>query len=126
MKKVTLNYFAQARSGDKGNDADITLFAKNEQLYEYFKKEITEERVKEHFAGLCEGKVERFEVPNVLALKFILHDALGGGAPRSLRIDNLGKSLSAALLRMEIEIPEDLVKTVEIKSPPKNFEMVSN
>ncbi|WP_238457928.1 hypothetical protein [Alkalihalobacterium alkalinitrilicum] len=119
--RVLLKDIAQSRSGDKGNTADISLFANNEELFNVIKKEVTSERVKEHFNGICLGKVERFEVANVLALKFILHEALGGGGPRSLRIDNLGKSLSAALLRMEIEVPNEIMKNVEIKQPPKQF-----
>ncbi|KQL49750.1 beta-lactamase [Brevibacillus choshinensis] len=119
--KVTLSLIAQARSGDKGNLSDISLFAKSEHIYEIFKQEVTAERVKEHFCGICKGEVERFEVPNVLALKFVLHDALGGGGPLSIRIDNLGKSLGAALLRMEIDIPEEYMRDLERKRPPRNF-----
>jgi hypothetical protein len=110
MPSVQLAQIAISRSGDKGNISDISLFAKNNQIFEVLKKEVTAERVKEHFAGLCTGKVERYEVPNVLALKFVLHDALGGGAASSLRMDNLGKSLSAALLRMQVEIPTHVLE----------------
>ncbi len=110
--EVYLAEITQARSGDKGNISDISLFANNRQLYEILKKEITSEKVKKHFQGLCQGEVERFEVPNVMALKFVLHEALGGGAPSSLRMDNLGKSMSAALLRMKIDIPNDLFEEI--------------
>ncbi len=95
---------AHARSGDKGDIADISLFAPDLEIYDLLAREVTAERVKKHFAGIITGNVERFEVPNVLALKFILHGALDGGASRSLRSDALGKSLSSALLRMEIEV----------------------
>jgi hypothetical protein len=95
---------AHARSGDKGDIADISLFAPDLEIYDLLAREVTAERVKMHFAGIITGSVERFEVPNVLALKFILHGALDGGASRSLRSDSLGKSLSSALLRMEIEV----------------------
>ncbi len=95
---------AHARSGDKGDIADISLFAPDLEIYDLLAREVTAERVKMHFAGIITGNVERFEVPNVLALKFVLHGALDGGASRSLRSDALGKSLSSALLRMEIEV----------------------
>jgi hypothetical protein len=95
---------AHARSGDKGDIADISLFAPDLEIYDLLAREVTAGRVKMHFEGIITGSVERFEVPNVLALKFILHGALDGGASRSLRSDSLGKSLSSALLRMEIEV----------------------
>jgi len=103
MKKRLVE-FAHARSGDKGDKADISLFAYDQSTYDLFVREVTTERVKEHFKGIITGDVERYEVPNVLALKFVLHGALNGGASRSLRSDGLGKSLSSALLRMEIEL----------------------
>src|SRR5260370_41169113 len=96
---------AHARSGDKGDIADISLFAPDLEIYDLLAHEGTAERVKKHFAGIITGNVERFEIPNVLALKFVMHGALDGGASRSLRSDSLGKSLSSALLRMEIDIP---------------------
>jgi hypothetical protein len=117
MSRIKLDQIALSRSGDKGNISDISLFAKNIEVYELLKQEVTTERIKEHFAGLCTGNVERYEVPNVLALKFVLHDALGGGSASSLRLDNLGKSLSAALLRMEVEVPEHILAGIEIKEP---------
>src|SRR5260221_10549099 len=95
---------AHARSGDKGDIADISLFAPDLEIYDLLAREVTAERVKMHFAGLITGSVERFELPNVLALKFLLHGALDGGASRSLRSDSLGKSLYSAPLRMAIEV----------------------
>ena len=103
MKKRLVE-LAHARSGDKGDKADLSLFAYNQATYNLFVREVTAQRVKEHFEGIITGNVERYEVPNVLALKFVLHGALDGGASRSLRSDALGKSLSSALLRMEIEV----------------------
>lgn len=103
MKKRLVE-LAHARSGDKGDKADISLFAYDQTTYDLFVREVTAERVKAHFKGIITGDVERYEVPNVLALKFVLHGALNGGASRSLRSDGLGKSLSSALLRMEIEV----------------------
>ena len=103
MKKQLVQ-LAHARSGDKGDKADISLFAPDKAMYDVLEREVTAERVRAHFAGIITGKVERFEVPKVLALKFVLHGALNGGASRSLRSDALGKSLASALLRMEIEV----------------------
>ena len=95
---------AHARSGDKGDIANIALFVPDRTTYDLLVREVTTERVRTHFEGIVTGKVERYEVPNVLALNFVLHGALNGGASRSLRSDALGKSLSSALLRMEIEV----------------------
>lgn len=103
MKKQ-LVHLAHARSGDKGDKANIALFAPDKVTYDMLVRTVTVERVQNHFVGIATGKVERFEVPNVLALNFVLHGALNGGASRSLRSDALGKSLSSALLRMEIEV----------------------
>lgn len=100
--KTQLVKLVHARSGDKGDKANIAIFAPDRVTYDILVREVTPERVRVHFAGIVSGKVERFEVPNVLALNFVLHGALNGGASRSLRSDALGKSLSSALLRMEI------------------------
>lgn len=102
--KQQLVHLAHARSGDKGDKANIALFAQDRATYDVLVREVTAERVQAHFAEFVTGRVERFEVPNVLALNFVLHGALNGGASRSLRSDALGKSFSSALLRMEIEI----------------------
>ncbi len=102
--KTQLVRLVHARSGDKGDKANIAIFAPDRATYDILLREVTAERVKHHFQGIATGKVERFEAPNVLALNFVLHGALNGGASRSLRSDTLGKSLSSALLRMEIEV----------------------
>ena len=102
--RTQLVQLAHARSGDKGDKANIALFAPDRAIYELLIREVTPERVCEHFHGIVTGRVERFEVPHMLALNFVLHGALDGGASRSLRSDALGKSLSSALLRMEIEV----------------------
>jgi len=94
------------RAGDKGNISDVALFAPDPEVYELIRAEVTAPRVKAHFGGLVRGGVERYEVANVLALNFVLRDALGGGGPRSLRADNLGKTLGGALVRLEIEVPD--------------------
>ncbi len=103
MKKIRLLDISHARSGDKGNTANIGLIALEERYYPLLVREVTAERVEAHFKEICFGKVERFELPNIGALNFLLHDALDGGGTVSLRSDAQGKTFSAALLRMEIE-----------------------
>ncbi|HEY6250432.1 MAG TPA: hypothetical protein VI685_10765 [Candidatus Angelobacter sp.] len=104
MKKIQLKEIAHARSGDKGDNANIGLIALKPEYYPVLVREVTAERVKQHFAGICLGEVERYEIPNLLALNFVLHRALDGGGTLSLRTDSQGKTYGAALLRMEIEI----------------------
>ena len=104
MPRVQLREIAHARSGDKGDSANIGLIALHPEDYPVLVKQVTAERVKEHFRELCRGRVERFELPNLNALNFLLYEALDGGGTVSLRTDAQGKTLSAALLRMEIEI----------------------
>jgi len=106
--KLPLVRISHARGGDKGDKADLGLFAYDAETYAVLKREVTKERVTAHFAGIAFGVVERFEMDNLLALKFVLHQALDGGAARSLRSDSLGKSLAAGLLRMEIDVPDGL------------------
>jgi hypothetical protein len=103
MKKQLVE-LVHSRSGDKGDVANIALFAPDQATYDLLVREVTIEQVRTHFEGIVTGKVERYEVPNVLALNFVMHSALNGGASRSLRSDALGKSLSSTLLRMEIEV----------------------
>jgi len=104
--KVQLTKLAHARSGDKGDTANIGLIALQDELYPILVREVTAERVKQHFKGICHGEVERFELPNLGALNFLLHESLGGGGTLSLMTDAQGKTFSTALLRMEIEISE--------------------
>ena len=106
VARVRLLDIAHARSGDKGNTSNIGLIARKPEYYRVLVEKVTAERVKEHFAGVCLGRVERFELPNLNALNFLLHDALDGGGTLSLRADPQGKTLSTALLRMEIEVAE--------------------
>src|SRR4051794_16543858 len=106
MPTVQLRDLCGVRSGDKGDVSDLSLFADSAEAYEVIRAAVDADRVKAHFGDLVGGDVERFEVPNVWALKFVMHDALGGGGPRSLRADNLGKTLGAALLRMWIDVPD--------------------
>ncbi len=102
--KVQLLEIAHSRSGDKGNASNIGLIAKKPEYYPILLEQVTADRVKQHFAGVCLGKVERFELPNLHALNFLLQDALDGGGTLSLRADPQGKTLGTALLRMEIEV----------------------
>src|SRR5690606_1077934 len=101
--KVQLREFCHGRSGDKGDAANIGLIAYNKEDYDVIKREVTAEKVKEFFTGICEGEVERFEMPNINALNFILHNTLGGGGTVSLKLDAQGKTLASALLKMEVE-----------------------
>ena len=103
MARVKLLEIAHARSGDKGDTSNVGLIAKRAGDYPLLVAQVTAERVKEHFAEICFGKVERFELPNLGALNFLLHESLDGGGTMSLRADPQGKTYSAALLRMEID-----------------------
>jgi hypothetical protein len=109
MMKIQLLKIAHARSGDKGDTANIGLIALKPEYYPILVKEVTADRVKKHFAGICKGDVERFELPNLNALNFLLHQSLGGGGTISLKTDPQGKTLSSALLRMEIEVDDRLM-----------------
>lgn len=102
--KVPLSKLAHTRSGDKGDTANIGVIAWRESDYPVLAREVTAERVKQFFGPTVKGKVERFELPNLGALNFLLHEALGGGGTVSLRVDAQGKTLGAALLRMEIDV----------------------
>ena len=102
--KVKLLDIAHGRSGDKGDAANVGIIAYDDKGFEIIKKQLTTERVKKHFVGICMGEVERFELPNIRALNFLLHNTLGGGGTVSLKHDAQGKTLAAALLRMEVEI----------------------
>ncbi|MBX3290769.1 MAG: hypothetical protein KF855_15750 [Acidobacteria bacterium] len=101
--KIQLKDMAHARSGDKGDTANVGLIALKEEYYPILVREVTAERVKEHFGDMVKGDVERFELPNLGALNFLLHGSLGGGGTLSLMTDAQGKTFSTALLRMYIE-----------------------
>jgi len=104
--KIRLLDIAHGRSGDKGDAANVGIIAYDDRGYNIIKKELTAENVKKYFEGICLGKVEIFELPNLRALNFLLHNTLGGGGTVSLKHDAQGKTLAAALLKMEIEIQE--------------------
>jgi len=102
--KVPLSKIAHTRSGDKGDTCNVGVIALDERDYPVLLREVTAERVKRHFGELVRGEVDRFELPNLGALNFLLHGALGGGGTVSLRTDAQGKTFGAALLGMEIEV----------------------
>jgi hypothetical protein len=104
MAKRKLIELAHARSGDKGNKVNIGLIANRSEDYPILVREVTAERVKQHFAEVCYGKVERFELPNLESMNFLLHEALDGGGTMALKADPQGKTYSSALLRMEIDV----------------------
>jgi hypothetical protein len=107
-KRLRLLRLAHARSGDKGDMANIGLIALRPEYYPVLEREVTAARVARHFRGIIKGKVERYELPNLNALNFLLHGALGGGGTLSLKTDAQGKVFSTALLRMEIAVPRGL------------------
>lgn len=106
--RLQLRELCGYRAGDKGDIANVAIFADDEATYDLLCREVTAERVKAHFGAMVRGEVRRYEARNVLALNFVMHDALGGGGPRSLRADNLGKTLGGALVRLEIDVPDEL------------------
>jgi hypothetical protein len=110
MKSVLLRELAHARSGDKGSSANIGVIAYTPDGYLFLQKYLTTERVQEYFKPLGVTSAKRFELPNLKALNFLLHNALAEGGSRSLRIDSQGKALGQAILQMSIEIPEEILK----------------
>ena len=108
MPRIPLLHLAHARSGDKGDTANVGVIALRPEYYPLLVDQLTTERVREHFRGIVHGEVERFELPNLEALNFLLHTALGGGGTVSLKTDAQGKVLSTAMLRLEIDVPEAL------------------
>lgn len=105
--RIPLVRIAHSRSGDKADWVDFGLFAWNEPGYRLLAREVTAERVQAHFAPWLPGDVDAWPLPNILALKFVLRGALQGGGARNLRLDNLGKAMAGALLRMEIDVTQD-------------------
>ena len=111
--KTNLYHIAHGRSGDKGDTVNVGVIARRPEFYDFMRAHLTVERVKAHFGELVKGKVERFELPNLHALNFLLHEALGGGGTVSLMTDAQGKTFSTALLRMEIDLPGELASLLE-------------
>jgi len=106
---IPLSKLAHARSGDKGDAANCGVIAFKEEWYPLLRDILTVERVKAHFEGLCQGPVERYELPNLWAINFVLHNTLGGGGTVSLKLDAQGKTIASAMLLMNVEVPDDLV-----------------
>jgi hypothetical protein len=109
MPSIQLQHLAHARSGDKGNTSNISVFAYEPEFYPLLKEQLTAERFKAFYGAAITGPVLRYEVDNIEALNFVAHGALGGGVSRSLALDNYGKALSAAVLGFRIEVPDELV-----------------
>lgn len=118
MPSRVLADLAFTRAGDKGDISDVTLFAPDAEIYELLRDQVTAERVKDCYAGMVRGEVTRFEVPNVLALKFVFEQALDGGGPSSLRADNLGKAMGGPLLRLTVEVPDELDSRLGPRAAP--------
>jgi hypothetical protein len=106
--KVRLVDIAHARSGDKGDTANVGVIALKPQWYDILARYLTRERVQRHFRGVIKGDVERYELPNLRALNFLLHGALGGGGTVSLKTDAQGKVFSTAMLRLVLEVPDEV------------------
>ena len=115
--RVRLERIAHARSGDKGDASNVGLIATTPALFELLRTQATAERVKQHFHDVCRGEVERFEVPNLLAFNFLLHDSLGGGGTESLKTDAQGKTHAQGLLQMEVDVPDELLAALERREP---------
>lgn len=113
--KIELTKIAHARSGDKGDTANVGLIALRDELYPILEREVTEEKVKAHFGEMVKGEVERFELPNLKALNFLLHESLGGGGTLSLMTDAQGKTFSTALLRMKVDLDETEAENLGLK-----------
>lgn len=107
MKRIKLAEIAHARSGDKGDGSNVGLIAYTDAGYQVIAEQVTIERVKEHYKDICFGAVDRYELPNLKALNFILHDSLGGGGTESVKTDAQGKTHGMAILAMEVEVADD-------------------
>lgn len=112
---ISLLHLAHARSGDKGDTANVGIIALKDEYYPILVREVTAEKVKAHFGEIVRGEVERFELPNLRALNFLLHGSLGGGGTLSLMTDAQGKTFSTALLRMNIDIPDLEATSLELE-----------
>lgn len=110
MPVVKLLKIAHGRSGDKGNGSNVGIIARHPEIYTFLKENLTSEKVKEHMKNVCKGNVERYELPNIGALNFILYESLGGGGTVSLKLDAQGKTHASQVLRMDIDVPEELLK----------------
>lgn len=112
MPVVKLIKIAHGRSGDKGNGSNVGIIARHPDIYPFLKEKLTPERIKKHMKYVCKGEVDRYELPNIGALNFILHDSLGGGGTVSLKLDAQGKTHALQVLRMDIDVPQELLELV--------------
>jgi hypothetical protein len=112
--RVRLVDIAHARSGDKGDTANVGVIALQPEWYPLLRDQLTLDRVRQHFQGVITGDVERYELPNLRALNFLLHGALGGGGTLSLKTDAQGKVFSTAMLRMVLDVPESTAKQLKL------------
>jgi len=112
--KIELTKLAHARSGDKGDTANVGVIALKDEIYPILVREVTAEKVKQHFGAMVKGDVERFELPNLGALNFLLHESLGGGGTLSLMTDAQGKTFSTALLRMKIDLSDEEITALNL------------
>ncbi|HHU72455.1 MAG TPA: hypothetical protein GXZ21_10575 [Clostridiales bacterium] len=106
MAEIYLNQIAHGRSGDKGDTSNVCIFARKPEYYEVIKREVTVQKVHEHFGDMVQGEIVRYEIPSLLGFNFVMKHALGGGATLSLRLDSLGKSMGSAFMRMKINFDE--------------------
>ena len=118
LRTVRLVDIAHARSGDKGDTANVRVIALQPEWYPLLRDQLTLDRVREHFAGVITGDVERYELPNLHALNFLLHGALGGGGTLSLKTDAQGKVFSTAMLRMVLHVPESQAQSLHLPGAP--------
>jgi hypothetical protein len=118
MRAVRLVDIAHARSGDKGDTANVGVIALKPDWYPLLRDQLTLDRVRRHFAGVITGDVERYELPNLHALNFLLHGALGGGGTVSLKTDAQGKVFSTAMLRMVLDVPDEMVRSLGLPAAP--------
>jgi len=114
IMKIELLKLAHARSGDKGDTANVGVIALEDRFYPLLVREVTAEKVKAHFGEIVKGEVERFELPNLGALNFLLHESLGGGGTLSLMTDAQGKTFSTALLRMKIDVSDEEAEGINL------------
>lgn len=113
MATVRLIEIAHGRSGDKGDGSNVGIIARHPDVYPFLKERLTAAVVKEHMKHVCKGAVDRYELPNIGALNFVLHESLGGGGTVSLKLDAQGKTHASQLLRMEVEVPDELLTRVK-------------
>ncbi len=110
MKKVLLKDIAFARSGDKGDVCNVGVMAKSKRIYDFLVRNLTPEKIKDHFKGMIKGDVEIYPMPNIESIEIVLRRSLGGGATCTLRFDQTGKSMCMAMLRMEMNVADDLLE----------------